>query len=105
MPNADSPMGLGTRYGDFTHEVMFNSHSLGGVLGVCGFASFEAREGGPVPGSGAKSAIRRLLWHLIRRLIQAWHFIEMGNAGSGIFTRVFVASAVKPETLPTPPTT
>ncbi len=102
MPNADSPMGLGTRYGDFTHEVMFNSHSLAGVLAVCGFVSFAAREGGAVPGSGVKSAVRRLLWQMIRQLIQAWHFIEMGNSGSGIFTRVFVATAVKPAAPLTP---
>ena len=43
-PNADSPWFGTVRYGDFTHELAFNSTSLELVTGVVGFKSYQSRE-------------------------------------------------------------
>ena len=93
-PNADSPM-IGTlRYGDFTHEVIFNQNSLGSLLTLAGLRRIEAREQGPVP-HGIVSFSRYCLWALLRRCLWFWNLVETGAPGSGIFTRVFIISGIK----------
>jgi len=92
-PNADSPWGGVIRYGDFTHEVCFNSNSLARVMDLCGFQDVEAREQGPIPfGYSLKSTIRYCLWHVIRLVLKFWNIVETSNTGSGIFSRVFLCS-------------
>lgn len=93
-PNADTPWGLGIRYGDFTHEIGFNPHSLGWLMRLCRFGSFEAREQGPVP-HGATSTVRFLLWKLMRLKMMIWNMVETGGKGSGVFTRVFIARGLR----------
>lgn len=95
-PNADSSYGLSMRYGDFTHETMFNPNSLMHLLRVCSFAEIEAREAGPVPrGFSWMSTFRYAVWQVIRQGKRVYNFIETGGPGSGVFTRVFTASAIK----------
>jgi 2-polyprenyl-3-methyl-5-hydroxy-6-metoxy-1,4-benzoquinol methylase len=95
-PNADSPWGGVIRYGDFTHEVCFNSNSLARVMRLCGFQDIEVREQGPVPyGYSLKSTIRYYLWKAIRLLFYFWNVVETGNSGSGIYSRVFLCSGCK----------
>lgn len=94
-PNADSPWGLGVRYGDLTHELAFSPCSLGSALELAGFKGFEARECGPYV-HGVKSLVRALAWQVLRGLLIIWNLVEMGNAGSGVYTRVFIAKAEKP---------
>lgn len=95
-PNADSPWGLGIRYGDFTHEVGFNTNSLTRLLRLTGFDGIEARETGPVPwGHSWRSTARYAIWQMIRCWIKIWNLAELGDTGSGVFTRSFLISGVR----------
>ncbi len=95
-PNSDSPMGMAIRYGDFTHEVCFNANSLSRLMRLAGFERIEARETGPVPwGYSLKSTLRAGLWQCLRAALKLWNFAELGHAGGGVFSRVFLISGVK----------
>ncbi len=90
-PNADSPLGTALRYGDFTHEVGFNSNALSRLLSLTGFYRIISRETGPIPiGHSLKSSVRYLLWQTIRLFLKLWNLSETGSPGSGVFTRVFL---------------
>jgi 2-polyprenyl-3-methyl-5-hydroxy-6-metoxy-1,4-benzoquinol methylase len=93
-PNGDSPFGGAVRYGDFTHETCFTPSLLGQLLVLTGFEQPEYREARPVV-RGAASLVRAVLWGVLRRLLRLWNLAETGSAGSGILTRVFLASAVR----------
>ena len=93
-PNAESPWGMSIRYTDITHEQAFDPSSLRHVLAVAGFGNFEVRECGPVV-HGAVSLIRRLLWIVIRAGLALWNLAETGSRGSGVYTRVFLARAMR----------
>lgn len=96
-PNAESPWGSTHRYNDFTHEVCFNPNALSRLLRLVGFDHVESREAGPSPfGSGPISSLRFLAWAAIRMGLTIWNLVETGSRGSGIFTRVFLISGVKP---------
>jgi 2-polyprenyl-3-methyl-5-hydroxy-6-metoxy-1,4-benzoquinol methylase len=97
-PNADTPYGLSVRYSDFTHETMFSPGSLIHLLTVCDFAEIKLREAGPVPwGYSFVSTLRYAAWQVVRQGMKIYNFIETGSPGSGVFTRVFTASAIKKE--------
>lgn len=95
-PNAESPWGLMYRYGDFTHEIAFDPHSLNHLLCVVGCVDFRARECGPYI-HGVKSFFRFLVWQCIKTFLLIWNLAETGTIGSGIYTRVFCSSANKQE--------
>lgn len=96
-PNSESPWGSVHRYNDFTHEVGFNPNALTRLLGLCGFVDSEPRELGPVPlGHSIKSTGRWLIWQSIRLFLKLWNLAETGASGSGVFTRVFLISAIRP---------
>lgn len=95
-PNACSPWGCEHRYNDLTHEIGFNVNSLRRLLRLSGFEHVEAREAGPVA-HGIRSAVRACLWQIIRCGLLAWNYIETGCRGDGVFTRVMLMSARKPE--------
>jgi 2-polyprenyl-3-methyl-5-hydroxy-6-metoxy-1,4-benzoquinol methylase len=96
MPNADSPMFPSVWYHDLTHEVGYTPHSLKGLLKLAGFQLIEAREAGPVPIKFRfLTGWRFAIWKLLRMAVMTWNLVEMGNKGSGIYTRVFLVSAVK----------
>lgn len=96
-PNAESPWGSMQRYGDFTHEVGFTPTLLERLLRLSNFQMIQARETGPVPwGYSLISSIRFLIWRSIRLGLQIWNLAETGASGSGVFTRVFLITAVKP---------
>lgn len=95
-PNADSPWCTNQRYGDFTHEVCFNPNALSRLMNLAGFKDIEPREAGPVPwGYSIASTLRAGVWRMFRVVFKVWNLAEMGGAGSGIFTRVFMISGVK----------
>jgi 2-polyprenyl-3-methyl-5-hydroxy-6-metoxy-1,4-benzoquinol methylase len=93
-PNGDSPFAGSMRYGDFTHETCFTPSLLGQLLELTGFTDVELRESPPVA-RGAASLVRVAIWRAIRQLVRLWNLAETGSAGSGVYTRVFLASAVK----------
>ncbi len=92
--NADSPLASSTFCSDFTHETLFSPAGLERLLHVHGYTDIRARETGPVV-NGAVSAVRYVLWHMVRQCIKCYNRIETGNSGRGIFTRVFIISGVK----------
>jgi 2-polyprenyl-3-methyl-5-hydroxy-6-metoxy-1,4-benzoquinol methylase len=95
-PNAESPWMPSIRYGDFTHELGFNPNALSRLLALVGFKAIEAREQGPVPWDySAASTLRWCVWQIIRAGLKVWNIAETGDAGSGVFTRVFLVSGVK----------
>jgi 2-polyprenyl-3-methyl-5-hydroxy-6-metoxy-1,4-benzoquinol methylase len=91
-PNGQSPFAGAVRYGDFTHETCFTPPLLAQLLELTGFTAVECRECGPVP-RGVASRLRIALWRVIRQLLRLWNLAETGSAGSGVLTRVFLASA------------
>jgi SAM-dependent methyltransferase len=95
-PNAGSPFMGTVVYGDFTHESCFTPISLAEMLGRAGLGDFEARPSGPVV-HGLKSFIRWGIWRCVELLLRLWNVAETGSRGSGIYTRVFLAKADKPE--------
>lgn len=93
-PNAESPWASNYRYSDLTHETMFSPRSLKYLLSTQGFTDFEVRESGPYV-HGLKSTIRWGLWQAIRGGLKLWNLAETGTVGSGCYTRVMMATAVK----------
>ncbi len=93
-PNADSPFASHMRYGDITHEVIYNRGSLSSMLRACGFVNCRAFETGPVP-HGLISGIRRVLWRIISCGLRAYRLIEGGSARGWIFTTEFIMAAEK----------
>lgn len=92
-PNAESPWGTHHRYNDLTHELGFNPNALTRLLALVGFDAIEAREQGPVPlGYSVASSLRWVVWQAIRAGLKVWNVAETGDAGSRVFTRVFLVS-------------
>lgn len=94
--NADTPLALPILYGDFTHESCFTPQTVVALLTMTGFSAIEVRETGPIPyGYSLKSSLRYLVWRMLRMGIVLTNTVETGRTGSGIFTRVMIASALK----------
>jgi SAM-dependent methyltransferase len=94
MPNAESPWFGSVAYGDFTHEWFFTPTGLEAVLRMAGFDRFQAIEITPYI-HGAKSFLRFWLWRLVHWGLAVWSLAETGGAGSGVYSRVFMATVVK----------
>lgn len=93
-PNGESPWMGSVAYGDFTHEWFFTPASLSDMLRQVGLVGFEARPSAPYV-HGIKSFTRVVLWSVLNLLLALWNIAETGSRGSGIYTRVFVATVVK----------
>jgi SAM-dependent methyltransferase len=94
LPNADSPFAAHMRYGDVTHEVIYNSGSLSSLLKVCGFTNCRAFGTGPIP-RGMISSIRWLLWQGIVGFLRFFRLVEGGSSRGWIFTTEFIMTADK----------
>jgi 2-polyprenyl-3-methyl-5-hydroxy-6-metoxy-1,4-benzoquinol methylase len=93
VPNAEAPFGSRVRYGDFTHEVAFTRVSIAQLLKASGFASVQCYEDQPVP-HGLKSAIRFLLWKVIRTGLLFYIAVETGALDRGaVFSQNLLAVA------------
>lgn len=96
-PNGDAPLCGSVRYGDLTHELCLTPGLAERLLVHAGFTGFEAREAGPVPKRYEPIALGRYaLWRAIHCALLLYNLIELGHRGSGVFTRVFLLSAVRP---------
>jgi len=84
-PNAGSPFGSMTRYWDITHEIAFTPSAFRQIGLLCGFKRFDFRECGPRP-HGVVSAIRYVLWQMIRLSIKFRLLVEMASTKGGIYT-------------------
>jgi 2-polyprenyl-3-methyl-5-hydroxy-6-metoxy-1,4-benzoquinol methylase len=96
-PNAESPWFGAPAYSDYTHEWFFTPRGLGYLLRHCGLQGYLARQVGPYP-HGWRSRVRLRLWKVLAAFWRLYNLVETGSPGSGIYTRVFIASAVKPQT-------
>jgi 2-polyprenyl-3-methyl-5-hydroxy-6-metoxy-1,4-benzoquinol methylase len=95
-PNAESPWFGSVAYSDFTHEWFFTPRGLHDVLLQAGFTNYQARPSEPViAGYKLSRFVRFITWKCIHTLLGIWNLAETGSAGSGIYTRVFVATAMK----------
>ena len=95
LPNGNSLFGSRTRYWDFTHESSFTPTSLNQILSVSGFADVQLAERAPVA-HGIKSAVRILLWKMIRQVIKFYLLVEQGAVGYPIFAQDMHVRARKP---------
>jgi predicted TPR repeat methyltransferase len=95
-PNACSPWASSYRYGDLTHEVIFDADCLASALRLAGFAKISVREDDPYV-HGVKSAVRWLGWKLIWYGCALWNLVETGTTMGGIYTRNMVLLCTKSE--------
>ena len=66
------------------------------LLALVGFTRMESRETGPIDiGHSLNSTVRYAIWQTIRAGLKLWNMAETGGAGSAVFTRVFLITAVK----------
>lgn len=93
-PNAVSPFVTHVFHGDFTHETLFSPLCLKGILKLSGFCDVRFRPTGPVI-NGLFSFVRFIGWQFIRFLLKFCNFVETAQTSERIFTRVFLASAIK----------
>jgi cyclopropane fatty-acyl-phospholipid synthase-like methyltransferase len=91
-PNADSPFHSWIRYADFTHEVAFTPLSIRQVLRATGFTDIQVVPLEPYA-HGPASALRWLLWKIVKQVIRLYLLIEQGTPGSGVFTANLCAFA------------
>ena len=94
-PNAESPWFGASAYGDMTHEWFFTPRELENALRQAGLFEFEARASRPYAQSIA-GILRVVVWGIYDSFLKVWNLAETGSIGSGIYTRVFVATARKP---------
>jgi 2-polyprenyl-3-methyl-5-hydroxy-6-metoxy-1,4-benzoquinol methylase len=92
-PNACSPWASSYRYGDLTHEVIFDARCLTSALRLADFGEVYAREVAPYI-HGVKSAVRWLGWRLIWCGCALWNLIETGSTQGGIYTRNMILLCV-----------
>src|SRR2546422_6173732 len=93
VPNAEAPFGARIRYADFTHELAFTRVAIVQLLRASGFASVQCYEDQPVP-HGLKSAVRFLLWKLIRAGLLFYIAVETGDLDRGaVFSQNLLAVA------------
>ena len=93
--NGESPFYGRVLYGDFTHEQAFTRVSIAQLLIASGFSSVKSYDDQPRP-HGLKSAVRWLLWKLLR----AWRGLVLsvesgGEARNWIYSQNHLAVAVK----------
>lgn len=94
-PNGESPFSGRMRYWDLTHELAFTRTSIAQLLLSSGFPPVKCFEDEPVP-HGAKSAVRWVLWKMIRSMLRAYIVVETGDASKEpIFSQNFLTVAIK----------
>lgn len=80
VPNAESPFGGHTRYGDFTHEIAFTATSMSQLLRVVGFNEVHSYPYGPLPYLlDPISLLRFVLWKIIEAFYKFLLWVELGN--------------------------
>jgi 2-polyprenyl-3-methyl-5-hydroxy-6-metoxy-1,4-benzoquinol methylase len=85
-PNAVSPFFGRVRYGDVTHELAFTPASMAQLLRATGFSGLRFIEDSPAV-HGPTSALRALLWHLMRATIQVALAIETGDTTQEVLSQ------------------
>ncbi len=94
-PNAESPLFGRIRYGDYTHELAFTQKSIRQLLLSVGFSQISVYENQPSV-HGLASAIRYVVWKLLRTFLSIYLMAETGER-HGIFSQNLLAVAFKEE--------
>ena len=95
LPNGEGLFGGRMRYWDFLATGSFTHASIGQVLRACGFTDVRCYEDTPAV-HGLTSAVRWVLWKLIRTAVRFALAAETGERGrDAIFSQVFLAVAFK----------
>jgi len=93
--NGESPFGMSSRYGDFTHELAFTRVSLVQLLMSSGFSGVSCFEDRPVV-HGLKSAVRAALWVCLRAGLLFYVAVETGALDrQAVFSQNLLAVAVR----------
>jgi SAM-dependent methyltransferase len=96
LPNGEGFLSGCVAHGDFTHELILNSGSLGQLLRCAGFAGVRSFEDTPVV-HGLASFVRYLIWKVSRFALRLVYAAQTGDTGADrIFTPNFLAIARKP---------
>jgi SAM-dependent methyltransferase len=93
VPNGVSLFAGASRYDDLTHELAFTCESLTQLTMASGFRSAAFFEDEPVA-HGLKSAVRLVLWKMIRALLRFYLAVETG-AAQPVLTQNMLAVATK----------
>lgn len=93
-PNGLSPFAGVMRYGDLTHEQAFTPESLTQLFLASGFREASFYEDPPAV-RGLTSAIRALLWRVVRCLMRFALVVETGMPEYRVLTMNLIAVAVK----------
>lgn len=93
VPNGFSPSYGKIFYSDFTHETIFTASTLNQITKATGFKSVNVKEVNPVP-HGIISAIRFILWKLMRLKFQFYQLIENGYS-KGFFSQNIIVEISK----------
>lgn len=98
VPNAVSPTGGHTMFGDLTHQTWFTRRSVAQAAAVTGFGRVTAFAC-PPPVHGVASAIRALVWKPVSGLLKLSLAAETGQLRGHIVTQnlIFVARVPVPE--------
>jgi 2-polyprenyl-3-methyl-5-hydroxy-6-metoxy-1,4-benzoquinol methylase len=91
-PNGDGLRPGSVQYGDLTHETIFSPGSITTALSLCGYGDEKVSEI-PPPFTSLRSCVRRLLWSLVRIPPILLDYIETGNGGHQVLTRVMAVRA------------
>jgi SAM-dependent methyltransferase len=93
-PNGLSPFAGVMRYGDLTHEQAFTPESLTQLFLASGFRGAEFHEDPPAI-RGLKSAVRGLLWRVVRAVMRLALVVETGMPEYRVLTMNLIAVATK----------
>lgn len=93
-PNGLSPFCGVMAYGDLTHEQAFTPESLTQLFLACGFREASFHEDPPAA-HGLISAVRAVLWRVVRQLFRFALVVETGMPQYRVFTMNLIAVAVK----------
>lgn len=94
VPNGAGIFGPVVHHSDITHQTLFTPESLAQLLRAAGFAKVESHGLEPIP-YGLASAMRLIVWRLVRRLYLAAKLADPGAGGSRIVSSTFLAVATK----------
>jgi 2-polyprenyl-3-methyl-5-hydroxy-6-metoxy-1,4-benzoquinol methylase len=95
VPNAVSPFGGHTRYGDFTHETWYTARSIRQLAAAAGLGPVRVI-GCPPPVHGAASAVRATLWKPVSGLFKLALAVETGAVRGHIVTQNLTFAAARP---------
>jgi SAM-dependent methyltransferase len=95
VPNGAALFGAQTFFSDLTHETCFTGRSMRQLMNVAGFPTTEIAEDTPTV-HGVKSAVRWLLWQVLRNGAYVARAVETGGGdGSSVFSQNLLAIAYK----------